>query len=382
MNAALWQYLDPRGMGITLALSATLVAAVLLITDQVMAHQQRGLRLASLGIMCAALGMMMNMMQTLLPAWIALSLGVTFMLGGVGLILGGVLQLRQRTVPWMGLGALWLAGIVVGVVFGVVYPDVRWRVGVLSAILSLEAAWLARIAHSEDRPAFRSGMALLTAFGVVFSVLMGLRALAATLGLISSSVSFSLVNAGSVIAGGMSLIGAVVGLVFILGGDLKAQLERQAQHDPLTGLLNRQGLRKWLDAQPPHTAISLALIDLDHFKAVNDQYGHAVGDTVLVRLARLLDTQAHPTEVAVRLGGEEFVLLQATTSQEPLERLQALRAALQASPESPAVTLSAGMAHGSVAGFEATLRRADAALYQAKAAGRNRVVVDAVPASI
>ena len=382
MTPAQWQYLDPRGMGITLALSSILVAVVLLIADQVMAHRQKGLRLASLGIMCAALGMMMNMLQSVLPAWIALSLSVALMLGGVGLILGGVLQLRERRVPWIRLGLLWLAGIAVGVVFGVVYPDARWRVGVLSAVLSLESAWLARMTLSEERPAFRTGMALLTAFGVAFSVLMGLRAFAATLGLIASSVSYSLVNAGSVIAGGMALIGAVVGLVFILGGDLKAQLEHQAQHDPLTGLLNRQGLRKWLDAHPAHTAICLALIDLDHFKAVNDQYGHATGDTVLVRLGRLLAAQLPPQAVAVRMGGEEFVLLQATTSQEPLTRLQALRAALQAAPENPKVTFSAGVAHGNVAGFEATLRRADAALYQAKAGGRNRMVVDTVPAPL
>lgn len=381
MSAGVWQYLDPRGMGTTLALSAILVSAVLLIADQAMDHRQKGFRLAPIGSICAALGMMMNMMQTVLPPWIALSLGVTFMLGGVGLILAGVLQLRDRTVPWVHLGALWLTGIAVGLIFGVVYPDARWRVGLLSAILSLEAAWLAHTTVSEERPAYRTGMALLTAFGVVFSALMGLRALAAALGLIASSVSFSLVNAGSVIAGGMSLIGSVVGLVFILGGDLKAQLEHQAQHDPLTGLLNRQGLRKWLDTQPPHTAISLALIDLDHFKAVNDQFGHAAGDTVLVRLARLLSQPSHPEEIAVRMGGEEFVLLQATTSEEPYARLQALRCALENAPEHPRVTLSAGLAHGSVAGFEATLRRADAALYQAKAGGRNRVVTDSLPSA-
>ena len=378
MSLGHWSYLDPRGMGITLALSAILVAAVLMITDQIMAHRQKGLRLAAIGIICAALGMIMNMMQAYVPAWIGLSLGVIWMLGGAGLMLSGVMQLRGLRAPWVRLGLLWLTGIVVSVVFGVIYPDVRWRLGVLSAVLSLEAGWLARVAMTEDRPDFRKGMNLLMIFGMVFSALMGLRALAAALGFIDSSISLNLVNAGSVIAGGMSLIGGVVGLVFILGGDLKVLLEHQAQHDPLTGLLNRQGLRRWLDVYDPATQLRVALIDLDHFKKVNDSWGHATGDAVLVRLSRLLASHLTDTGIAVRMGGEEFVLLEtiSDTSTAPERRIEQLRAALESAPESPRITLSAGIAHGSIATFEATLRRADAALYQAKMSGRNRVVVD------
>ncbi len=377
MNPDLWKYLDPRGMGITLALSAILVAVVLLITDQVMAHRQKGLRLASLGVICAALGMMLNMLQTLVSPWITLFLGVVWMFGGLSLMLAGVMQLRAQTVPWMQLGLLWLSGIGVSMFFGVVYPDVRWRIGVLSAILSLEAGWLARVAITENRPAFRRGMALLTVFGVVFSALMGLRALAAALGLIASSISLSLVNAGSVIAGGMSLIGGVVGLVFILGGDLRALLEHQAQHDPLTGLLNRQGLRRWLETYSPETELSVVLIDLDHFKNVNDTWGHAAGDAVLVRLSRLLANQCAPSSVAVRMGGEEFVWLwaQPASLQAAASQTEQLRLALASATEPPPTTLSAGVAIGAVASFEATLRQADAALYEAKAGGRNRVVV-------
>ena len=204
---------------------------------------------------------------------------------------------------------------------------------------------------------------------------------AAALGLVESSVSSTLVNSASVLAAGMSLIGGVVGLVLVISGDLMALVEHQRTHDPLTDLLNRAGLRQWVNQQAPNLALALGMVDLDHFKQVNDTHGHALGDQAIRHLAQLLQGCESPTCRAARLGGEEFVMVAIGSDQvAPLRQtLEQLRTQFQQGGPLPGTTLSAGVAQGHVGGFEATLREADAALYRAKQTGRNRV--EAVPLS-
>jgi diguanylate cyclase (GGDEF)-like protein/PAS domain S-box-containing protein len=161
----------------------------------------------------------------------------------------------------------------------------------------------------------------------------------------------------------------------------EADLERQATTDPLTGLLNRGAIRARIDAAaraegPP--AI-LALVDLDHFKAINDTHGHATGDAVLLGVADLVHENIRPGDWAGRIGGEEFALLfagvtlaQAQMACDRLARLLA-EAPLAMGRDGPIfVTMSAGLV--SLGGDpNAAFRAADAALYRAKANGRNRV---------
>jgi len=167
---------------------------------------------------------------------------------------------------------------------------------------------------------------------------------------------------------------------------LQEQLREQAIRDPLTGLYNRRYLDATLErelarARRDGQPLALILMDLDHFKRVNDTYGHQAGDEVLQQLARLLNEMARAGDVASRHGGEEFLLLMPTMSLATArERAETLRRAFGAL-EIPfgslklRATLSIGIAaspdHGSTA--EDLFRHADRALYQAKHEGRNRV---------
>ena len=218
-------------------------------------------------------------------------------------------------------------------------------------------------------------MRLMALLGMVFAVLMGLRGVAAALGQIETTVTPTLVNAASVLAAGMSLIGGVVGLVLVLSGDLLALVEQQRTHDPLTGLLNRQGLRHWVASQSAEEPVVLGMVDLDHFKQINDLHGHGMGDQVIRHLARLLQACGSEHCRAARLGGEEFVVVALGSGRGPdlRQMLERLRQQFADTAPQPGATLSAGLALGSVGEFEATLREADAALYRAKQAGRNRV---------
>ncbi|WP_340020862.1 GGDEF domain-containing protein [Paenibacillus sp. FSL K6-1096] len=150
--------------------------------------------------------------------------------------------------------------------------------------------------------------------------------------------------------------------------------------DPLTGLLNRKGVRDYVDSLPSH--LDVAIIDIDKFKSINDAYGHAFGDTVIVNLAGILKAVSDKLGLCVgRLGGEEFVVIsQQSMGKEFLPVCELLRSSVEASGvkcEALTVnyTISIGIAHGSYnESFSEVLHRADTALYKAKSLGRNRVV--------
>lgn len=156
--------------------------------------------------------------------------------------------------------------------------------------------------------------------------------------------------------------------------------------DPLTGVSNRRHILA-LTEQALHdhavhgTPASVALLDIDHFKRINDSHGHQAGDEVLRGFAQACRAQLRPHDGVGRIGGEEFMLLlpgaDLDTASAIVERL---RQALQWGP--PGCTFSGGLAAPRPGEcVEALLRRADAALYAAKRAGRNRCVVDAAGAA-
>ncbi|MFZ6046001.1 histidine kinase N-terminal 7TM domain-containing protein [Pseudomonas sp. CR3202] len=167
---------------------------------------------------------------------------------------------------------------------------------------------------------------------------------------------------------------------------LHEQLQEQALRDPLTGLYNRRHLgelfsREILRSQRERTPIALALIDLDHFKRLNDCHGHLVGDDVLRAVAIHLTGNLRGSDAVFRIGGEEFLLLlPGASGDEAYSRLQALcrdlaARSLPTREGSLTVTLSAGLAVWPAQGqtLEDLMQAADAALYEAKRGGRNQV---------
>ena len=165
------------------------------------------------------------------------------------------------------------------------------------------------------------------------------------------------------------------------------RIEEMAATDKLTGMLNRQVFDILMDklmadcARTPRP-VSVLLLDLDYFKRVNDQYGHAQGDRVLCRVAETLQHTLRKSDIAVRWGGEEFLVVldhcaldeARRTAEKIRERIA--QATLEVKGQPLALSVSAGVSQlrGDELPDEA-IRRADAALYQAKNGGRNRVCV-------
>jgi diguanylate cyclase (GGDEF)-like protein len=171
---------------------------------------------------------------------------------------------------------------------------------------------------------------------------------------------------------------------------LQREYKRNAMVDALTGLYNR----RWLEEALPrfvnrfarsNQSLALLMVDVDHFKKVNDDLGHPAGDATLVAVAHALKAACRPTDLVARYGGEEFaVILPDTGPRAATGVAERLRHAVSMAPIKdsegkllPCVTISIGAAILDATGATALLARADAALYASKENGRNRVTVDA-----
>jgi diguanylate cyclase (GGDEF)-like protein len=176
----------------------------------------------------------------------------------------------------------------------------------------------------------------------------------------------------------------------------ESKLARQAMSDQLTGLLNRTGITRQLDVrwarfQQTGEASAIILMDIDHFKSINDTHGHDVGDKVLIAVGKALRPFMRQNDAIGRWGGEEFLVIIEKTNLHNLAQVaERLRRAVGELTESPALRadgigackVSASFGISMMAAqddsYDAAIKRADQALYAAKSNGRNRVVFDPV----
>ena len=174
----------------------------------------------------------------------------------------------------------------------------------------------------------------------------------------------------------------------LLRRQAQQELERLATHDRLTGIPNRARLYEllegaWLEHERYGTPFSVIMLDIDHFKAVNDRYGHQAGDEVLRELSRRVDDALRETDAVGRWGGEEFLVLATHAgAEEAAELAERLRARVARTPFEGvgSVTISLGVAaHASGETMESLEGRVDNALYAAKEAGRDRVTMAEAP---
>jgi diguanylate cyclase (GGDEF)-like protein len=282
--------------------------------------------------------------------------------------------------------------IVVGAsAIGLMPDGGRLRVGIFSATVGWIFLAMARSlhAHARDRLHLRRPW-LLAAPCLCAAAAAWYRALTAVL----SSVQLSNEAAASI---GLDVRAALVFMVVALAvhatlvslvvGRLLAELRHKARHDPLTGLLNRRAMEEAIGTQMQRgrrtgETHSLLMLDVDHFKSINDRLGHSVGDLVLQNVATILQAHVRKIDHVARVGGEEFLVLMPgaslDTARPAAERLREQLAAGLPQLQEANVSLSASIGIAEWADhtedMSRLLVRADAALYRAKAQGRNCVV--------
>jgi diguanylate cyclase (GGDEF)-like protein len=258
------------------------------------------------------------------------------------------------------------------------------------AALSLSMAWDMQ-AQTQRRLELRWGAVLaipVLLAGLVFAV----RALAAIVrpqAIVSVVTANSAFNAGSAVLYQIVALAFQLTLVTLVVSQFVAELRNASRYDALTGLLNRRAFEEALEAEI-HRArrlgepFSVLMLDADHFKEVNDREGHAAGDRALQHLGTLLAAHMRDIDRVGRYGGEEFVvLLPGTARHDALVTAERLREKVQGLPprwqeRALPLTVSIGVSEwrGDEDDVPSLLARADAALYQAKEAGRNCVAVE------
>ncbi|WP_169064172.1 GGDEF domain-containing protein [Geodermatophilus dictyosporus] len=302
--------------------------------------------------------------------------GWTYTATMVGLLLSAVpLVVRRRVGRWSTFGLVLLGHLVYVVVAQCIDDPVRYASPMMLLFSCCAAAWFL------DR----------RMLGVVMA-LTPVACLAAMAGSYPSPVGLA-VQVG--VHGGMLVLVSVT--VYLLRRRVQrllAATEALSQRDPLTGLANRRHLvdqapRTWRSARREGLRVAAMVLDLDHFKQVNDVHGHAAGDAVLRGVATALSDSVRPSDLLARLGGEELVVLGLVADPAEAARLaERLRSAVAGSRSGHGhpVTASIGVALvNPVDGEDVTealwrlVDRADAAMYEAKQAGRDRVATSRVP---
>ena len=263
---------------------------------------------------------------------------------------------------------------------------------------SLPIAWtLLRSAHEAHYALEREGSTATARVVATPLALLGLLFLVRSIvGALAPAFAARPLHEENAFNGGVAMVFMLVGLVLnlvlalMVVGRLVSRLQHLSERDPLTGLLNRRALAPLLQREAVRLrrnekAYALLMIDIDHFKAINDQHGHSVGDAALVKLAQVLRQSSREVDHIARLGGEEFCILLPNSDLDGAMRLAARvhTAVRNAQWESiqRTITVSVGVAvaHAADESPQAVLERADQALYRAKNSGRDQVVLAEPP---
>jgi diguanylate cyclase (GGDEF)-like protein len=316
-----------------------------------------------------------------------IALGNTSIFLAYGLILVGIQEhLGHRRSGAMIL-AMALAILAAGLFWPGMYANTSIRVGLLATVymgLAIACAFLLWRAEDTMLAGYRKAVALVILGN---ALLLSLRAVYIALGRGESAEPGGVnVMVPAFLSSMVFYMALNVALALLLFRRKEAHLRHMARHDALTGLLNRYSLEEYAAREMARVdrsdhQLSVVLLDLDNFKRINDDHGHAAGDRVLVEAADRIREMIREGDIAFRVGGEEFlVLLPGADGREAARIADRLRRSLADGPfhyRSTEIRVSTSV--GVVAydpvhdNWESLQRRADQALYRAKDGGRNRV---------
>ena len=354
-------------------------------------RRRDGLGRWAAALLVNAIGHLLIMLRGLIPDVLSIVVG-NLMLSSVFVgMIAAVYQFQGRPVRW----PLLLAPPLLVLVFVSVFIDnFPARVSFVGLVIGLQAVWALLAALSHRHATVGRGQWLLVAGLSLEVVVLGGRALVAisTHSEATNILQSSALQTLTFLATFSVVLVSSVGFVFMSRDRADENNRVLAALDPLTGVANRRSLIAALDrdmarAQRMREPMALMMVDIDHFKDVNDQYGHPAGDRVLCSVVNVLRQRVRAQDLVGRYGGEEFMVLLPDTGLTGAQQLA--RALCKAVEESRcpadgvpgpgiAVTVSIGVFGGRLGSgdsWDMLIAAADRALYQAKNNGRNRVEV-------
>jgi diguanylate cyclase (GGDEF)-like protein len=299
--------------------------------------------------------------------------------------------------PRLGVHLLALGVVLVASYLGLSPSNGAIRVGLTSTVLTALSLGMARDLHRYARDRLRLRHAWLMPLPLLAAAIgfgfRGVRAVLRPDSVATQMTTDSALNVGSALAYVIIALAFHAVLMALVVTRLLADLRHRSRHDAMTGLLNRRAIEEALQAQMQRSrrsgeTFSVLMFDLDHFKEVNDRFGHVVGDRALKHAASALKAGVREIDSLARIGGEEFLALMPGAALDAARPLaERLRMTVHAQPlqlESMSVPLSVsvGIAQWTDAGEDTArlLARVDDALYRAKLQGRNCVVTASLAA--
>lgn len=332
---------------------------------------------------------MIVMVQPALLGHYGLLLSVVMVAIATALQLAGIQRFKTGYCNWYVFAVIVLVISVQSIVFTVVYPNLLARGVMNSLTIAVVNMICARALLVQVEPSLKKAYWLSGSLFVAY----GLLHLVRVVRIVHDPASYyhnlvTLTPNLTLYFTGISLqILLVFSFVLLVNLRLSTDLQKQASQDALTGAMNRRSLEEaaaklWAFSLRTGDPLSVIMIDVDHFKSINDRFGHQVGDEVLRRLAAVCKKSVRTFDYFARYGGEEFcILMPSTRETDALGLAERLRQAYADSPmefegQYLRSTISLGVADSQQvpSDFVSVLNAADQALYRAKGEGRNRVV--------
>ncbi|WP_373185595.1 GGDEF domain-containing protein [Halopseudomonas sp.] len=384
--------LDLSSLGVALSL-VTLSMTLLLAVAAWHAGSGNGLRHWAVGSFALTLGLLLNVNQEYIHPSLSIVLANGLMTLGIGVTWLGIRAFKGKSQPqaWpimaalVMMSSLWL--------FRFQVDSFTARLGIASVILAGMSLLCAReLFVAQEQPLrtaywLTGSIALLCGLGLIARTILSLTDLAPAAAIIDNPLQSA------------TLLGAMVAQIWLASGFIlmthyrtTMALHRLSERDSLTGTLNRRSLHAratdvLLKAGELQLPVTLIMMDADHFKRINDEFGHQTGDAVLCHMVSRIRQHLRTNDLLGRFGGEEFVLiLPALDTQSASQVAERIRVGLCSQPwhcaDTPVnLSISLGVACSDQHGynFDTLLGAADGALYQAKALGRNRVELASDP---
>ncbi len=346
----------------------------------------RGIRELSWALALAILSVVLLGLRPWAPALLTILVANAALYASFLLIYRTTAVVLRQDAPFLG----WGVGLCIAVLpaFGYytwVRPDIVPRILLSSGVLAVVAFWTGLLLFRHRSADLGYSARTVAGFQVSAVALHVVRCILTVLYPPRDFVHLGWIQTG--FSYGQLILGIAMccGIIWLSVCEHRSELERMALTDPLTRLLNRRAFEEVLGRQMERcrrsgATLGLILVDLDHFKEINDRHGHFVGDEVIRRVSGVLIRITRPLDALARYGGEEFAVLLPDVGEEQAEQIaERLRAEIeQLSQDAPdmKVTASIGAAiRRSAETPSEFLERCDEALYRSKRAGRNLVTI-------
>ncbi len=384
-------FLDLRTIVFLSGAIGALMSVVLFFMHRSHGHAIPGIKAWAWGPLTIFISTLLLGTRDLAPDWVSLWLGNIALILGCMMMLAGTRHFYDETLPRWTWAALAVASAAL-FWWGPLHPDYNVRLVVVTVLMAALQAHHFHTVWRHDRFSFAARFVLVVLAGIV--LLMVIRAVSVPWSPPGANL-FTPTSLQSTYIGGYAfgLMTLTLGYVLLVSERLRQQLQHLISHDTLTGALSRHTLferaREDLErAQRTGRPLTVLMLDLDHFKEVNDRHGHLAGDQVLRDFALRASSELRKIDRLGRFGGEEFVaILPETDVAQASLVAERIRASQTAQAHLPHCTVSIGLAteahvdshRPAQTQLESLIARADKALYQAKSTGRNRISVAPAP---